>query len=765
VDVAAVPSVGGKAARLAQLARQGFRVPPGFCIPVAAYDRFIRAAGLDRRIKVELGRKPLDAMRWEEVWDTALRIRSTFLGAPIPTPLAQAIAEAAARLGADTPLAVRSSAPGEDSAAGAFAGIHESVVGVKGAPALLDAVRVVWASLWSDAALLYRRELGLDPAKSRMAVLVQTLVTEDRSGVAFGRDPRQRASAHAVVEAVAGPCANLVDGLVDPDRWLLDRESGRIVEWRRGARSGGAPETPLLAEPDLGAVHRALRSVEALLGWPPDMEWTGRAERLTLLQSRPITTAGAADPGDRRPWYLTLRPGPRRLRELKERVAGELIPALEAEGARLAAEDLTGLADAALAAAIASRSAALERWRRVYEEAFIPFAHGVRRLGQYYNDAVRPEDPYEFVGLLQGQRMLAGARNQALEDLVARLRRSPEARRILAAPGDAAANLRALAGVESGAAFLQALEEFRSRFLDVSYKGERLCDRPDALVATLLELADAAAARPAKAEERRTPPAVAVLEERLLAAVGEARRDEAMEVLAIGRLSWRLRDDDNILLGRIESQFLFALSLGADRLRAQRRLDGDAVDEAAAPEIIRALQDPERRVVVMRDTPPKPAGPRAAACEKARQLVGQPAAPGWATGRARVVRTAGDLAAFRAGEVLVCDAIQPTMTHLVPLAAAVVERRGGMLIHGAIIARELGIPCVNGIADAAEILADGCLVTVDGHLGIVTVGEPEFDLELAERTPRPRRDSGGSPAWAAPADKRLRSGRVRSQEQ
>jgi pyruvate,water dikinase len=80
--------------------------------------------------------------------------------------------------------------------------------------------------------------------------------------------------------------------------------------------------------------------------------------------------------------------------------------------------------------------------------------------------------------------------------------------------------------------------------------------------------------------------------------------------------------------------------------------------------------------------------------------------------------------------VLVCDAIQPTMTHLVPLASAVVERRGGMLIHGAIIARELGIPCVNGIAHALERLPDGEIVTVDGHLGIVTIGPPEFDLEL-----------------------------------
>ena len=65
----------------------------------------------------------------------------------------------------------------------------------------------------------------------------------------------------------------------------------------------------------------------------------------------------------------------------------------------------------------------------------------------------------------------------------------------------------------------------------------------------------------------------------------------------------------------------------------------------------------------------------------------------------------------------------------VPLAGAIVERRGGMLIHGAIIARELGIPCVNGVSDAILSIADGEVMTVDGYLGIVTIGPPEFDLE------------------------------------
>ena len=118
--------------------------------------------------------------------------------------------------------------------------------------------------------------------------------------------------------------------------------------------------------------------------------------------------------------------------------------------------------------------------------------------------------------------------------------------------------------------------------------------------------------------------------------------------------------------------------------------------------------------------------------ETPRQLIGQPAAPGLETGKVRCIRSSEDLGLFEAGEVLVCDAIQPMMTHLVPLACAIVERRGGMLIHGAIIARELGIPCVNGIPDVVSVLKDADLVTVDGYLGIVTIGLPEFDMELAE---------------------------------
>jgi pyruvate,water dikinase len=87
-----------------------------------------------------------------------------------------------------------------------------------------------------------------------------------------------------------------------------------------------------------------------------------------------------------------------------------------------------------------------------------------------------------------------------------------------------------------------------------------------------------------------------------------------------------------------------------------------------------------------------------------------------------VIRDPADLAAFRHGDVLVCDAVDPNMTFVVPLAAAIVERRGGMLIHGAIIAREYGLPCVTGVTDVTDLIRCGDQITVDGFLGLVTVG-------------------------------------------
>ena len=731
---------GGKAANLARLAQAGFRVAPGFCIAIEAYEQFLEANRLGAVIQMELGRKPLEQMRWEEIWDAALRIRNRFLNSAIADDLARALSERVMELGTELPLAVRSSAPGEDSADRSFAGLHESYLNVVGPRAVCDAMRMVWASLWSDAALLYRKELSLDPTKSRMAVLVQVMQNEDCSGVAFGCDPRNGNLDRAIIEAVPGVCADLVDGNTDPDRWVFARSSRQLIECRRGESADRDADRELLARTDLLALLDVLDQVQELMGWPADMEWTGRRKRLALLQARPVTQAGscAADADDQRPWYLTLRPGRQKLKELCDRVAGELIPDLQRTGDRLADEDLDRRDDRALADCLEERKNLIDHWKKVYWDEFIPMAHGVRYLGLYYNDAVRPEDPYEFVELLRGEAMLAAQRNRSMREVAKQVSTNAAVRDVLeqairatnsASALDQFLN-KALPAVPEGRACLEAVNELRKNYLDIAFDGVRLADRPGALLRTVLELSSKVGAD--LEEDASSKVSASELERRLFDEVGSEREAEAREVLRLGRLSWKLRDDDNILVARLESQLLRALDAAMERLKAAGRVDGEADSRAECVDLVcSALRDPsggplaipEAEVSEGRESSPD-------AAEKPRQLIGQPAAAGIGRGCVRVIRSAADLESFRAGEVLVCDAIQPMMTHLVPLACAVVERRGGMLIHGAIIARELGIPCVNGISKLTELLEDGLIVTVDGHLGIVTVGEPELDLEL-----------------------------------
>ena len=678
-------------------------------------------------------------MRWEEIWDSALRIRSLFQTAEIQADIREGILLAAKQLDWKKTMAVRSSSPKEDSSIASFAGLHESRIGIRDTDELLEAVKGVWASLWSDAALLYQRELKLDPLKSDMAVLIQEMVEENISGVAFGADPRNLQRNRAIVEAVPGLCRDLVDGNLEPDRWILKRSSGEITEKIIVNRSDKSLPSPLLNSRDLNRINQMLKKIRQLFGWFADTEWTGKGDSFSLLQARSITTH-QTDNRDDRSYYLTLRPGENRLKKLSEQVSGELIPRLEAEGQKMAAQNLSDLNDIQLADIIKQRKQSLERWRTVYKKDFIPFAHGVRRLATYYNDAVRPNDPYEFVGLLRGQSMIATRRNKALLKLAEQVGNLPELSvqlsRLLSETEGRPASIddwdSRMSVLPGGKSFSLDFRSFIDTYMDVAFKGERLLDQHRLILQNILKLAEISPPATVGLSQARNPESPASLQNKLMKAVGPKRIEEAREVLKIGRLSWKLRDDDNLLLGRIQSQLLRAIDLGSQRLIGSKRLKpGSDPNDSHADLIADALAGDRKKLVVIPQ--PKLSTPEATGKserQKPRQLVGQPAAPGIVSGTVRIVSKPEDIGSFQKSEILVCDAIQPNMTHLVLLAGGIIERRGGMLIHGAIIAREMGIPCVNGIPAAATLLSNQDWVTIDGFLGIVTVGEPEFDLEL-----------------------------------
>lgn len=712
IDDGQADRVGGKALALGRMLRHGITVPRGVCVTTDAYDRYVGLTGLRERILLEINRKDFREMRWEEMWDASLRIRNMFVTTPIPPDLIESLQPRLTRQFADNPVVVRSSAPGEDASQTSFAGLHESYVNVRGADEILDRIRLVWASLWSDAALLYRQELSLDVEASRMAVVVQELVSGDSSGVAFCRNPTD--DSQAVIEAVHGLNQGLVDGTVEPDRWILERDSGRVVSHRPANRREAMvpvgdgvelrllPEAqasqPPLADPQVSEVYDMARRCEALFGSAQDVEWTMANGTLTVLQSRAITTPGAGEGDADRRWYLSLRRSFDNLRALRTKIEGKLIPQMIEEADRLGHIDPAPFEDGRLADEIQARRDVHQKWLDVYWDEFIPFAHGARLFGQVYNDTMRPADPYQFVDLLRGTEMVSLERNRRLEDLAGQLRTHPQL-----------AERAKLGALDPEAPFMRDLRAFLDDFGDRS-GGAAVEERQrERLVSLLLEMSRRAPGKP----DARKKSTESLVEEFLSRFQGEERA-RAVELLELARASYRLRDDDNIHLGRIEAHLHAATDEGRARL-AGRGMTG--IRSLTPENVASALRDPS----FVPEQPAEGVRQQRQYRLKPRQLTGQPAGPGIASGTARVVRNRNDLFDFKVDEVLVCDAIDPNMTFVAPLAAAIVERRGGMLIHGAIIAREYGRPCVTGVPDAVDLIRTGDRVTVDGYLGIVVV--------------------------------------------
>jgi pyruvate,water dikinase len=715
--------VGGKGYALALLVKGGFRVPKTFCVTSDIYHEYVAQTGLRERILLELNRKSFNDMRWEETWDCATRIRNLFLRKPIPFQIEKELKEIIEAQFGGKSVVVRSSAPDEDAASASFAGLHESYLNIKGVDEILDHVKKVWASLWSDAALLYRQEIGLDVKKSSMAVVIQEIIVGDKSGVAFSKSPND--DSQGIVESVYGLNQGLVDGAVDPDRWIMGREKRRVILHtpaerthcmipdKSGVQRAALPEEianlPPLNVQEVIRVFNLALDAEGFFESPQDLEWTFQKEDLYVLQSRPITTLSSQKKDDSRSWYLSLHRSFENLKALRKKIENELIPGMIAAADRLAKVPLNKLSDKQLAAEIDQRWEVNQKWTNIYWEEFIPYAHGIRLFGQIYNDRMRPEDPYEFVDLLTNTDMASLERNQLLEALAGMVRNNPSLAKDLSSGQ--------YTGIDSQ--FLDSVDRFVEKFGDLTcaVTGGTQCEQTaDSLYKILLEMA----AHPPKKTGPGKIGGKDRLREKFLNAFEGEQKKQAAELLDLGRSSYQLRDDDNIYLGRIEAQLLAAVR------EARQRIDdfqAGSSGQKIADELTQVVENLDHRP---RFQSPYQQQPGDGFLIQPRQLIGQPAGPGLAKGPARVIQNSADLSEFKYGEILICDAVDPNMTFVIPLAAGVVERRGGMLIHGAIIAREYGLPCVTGIPDATGLIENGDEVTVDGYLGIVTIGSSDL---------------------------------------
>ncbi|MFI6919389.1 PEP/pyruvate-binding domain-containing protein [Nonomuraea spiralis] len=281
IDGSMLAPAGGKAVNLGVLTRAGLPVPPGFCVTTEAY----------RAITAGLG----------DVTDPAVA-RKHILDATIPAALARAVVEALP----GGPVAVRSSATAEDLPYASFAGQQDTFLNVVGPEAVLDAVRRCWASLWTDRAVAYRESNGIDHRTVSLAVVVQRMVESRTAGVMFTANPVTGRRRQAVIDAAPGLGESVVSGAVNPDHFVVDPDSGRVLERRPGDKllavrpvpGGGvvheraaASGEPCLTDGELRELAALGARVEELYGAPQDLEWAfDQAGKLWLTQARPITT-------------------------------------------------------------------------------------------------------------------------------------------------------------------------------------------------------------------------------------------------------------------------------------------------------------------------------------------------------------------------------------------------------------------------------------------------------------------------------------------
>ncbi len=204
-------------------------------------------------------------------------------------------------------VAVRSSATAEDLPDLSFAGQQDTFLNVVGDAALLEAVVRCWSSLWTARAIAYRARNGIPQEGVALAVVVQAMVESEASGVLFTANPLTGKRTETVIDATLGLGEALVSGQVEPDHYVVDVATGRIVSKTLGAKAlairgqAGGGTTTVAADaaaqqalPDAAILELARlgKRVEQELyaGQPQDIEWAWAEGRLFLLQSRAITS-------------------------------------------------------------------------------------------------------------------------------------------------------------------------------------------------------------------------------------------------------------------------------------------------------------------------------------------------------------------------------------------------------------------------------------------------------------------------------------------
>lgn len=329
VGLSDIPLVGGKNASLGEMIQQltskGVNVPNGFATTAYAYRYFIETAGLEEKLRLLFA--DLDVEDMNSLRQVGKQARLLMMQTPFPQDLQDAIAagytELCQQYGADTDVAVRSSATAEDLPDASFAGQQETYLNVHGLQGVLESCHKCFASIFTDRAISYRTIKGFDHFEVALSVGVQKMVRSDlaASGVMFSIDTETGFKDAAFITSAYGLGENVVQGAVNPDEFFVFKPTLKqgykpIVKKRVGTKEikmiydvGGSKLTKNVPVPDSERDKYSITDDEViqLAKWaciiedhytqirgsysPMDIEWAkdGLTEQLFIVQARPET--------------------------------------------------------------------------------------------------------------------------------------------------------------------------------------------------------------------------------------------------------------------------------------------------------------------------------------------------------------------------------------------------------------------------------------------------------------------------------------------
>jgi phosphoenolpyruvate synthase/pyruvate phosphate dikinase len=211
---------------LVRLGRIGLAVPPGFCITAAAFREHLEQNKLHTRLNAAVDELAKADPKTKEGLLSALR--QDIVEAPLAETTRHEIEEHYHNLGAKY-VAVRSSGTAEDLPGHSFAGQYDTYLGISNSADCIEAVKKCWASLWTLRAYEYRERNSFDNLLINMAVIVQSFIEADTSGVMFTVDPVRDSRSSIVIEACFGLGETLVSGKVTPDRFIVSKKKLKLL--------------------------------------------------------------------------------------------------------------------------------------------------------------------------------------------------------------------------------------------------------------------------------------------------------------------------------------------------------------------------------------------------------------------------------------------------------------------------------------------------------------------------------------------------------